>query len=95
MAVKGTKLDTNVFQMTIFFPKKKGIARQLRAPINSLNINKVSEYDNISFFFLRIGREILAPILSFCFSHAFELGIFSSIFKIAKVVIIFNVEINK
>ena len=56
MAVKGTKLDSNSFQMTIFFPKKKkGIARQLRAPVNSLNINKVSEYDNISFFFLRIG----------------------------------------
>ena len=90
MAVKDTKLDTSGFR-TIFFPKKKKeIAQQLRAPINSLNINNVSEYDNISSFFLRIGREILAPILSFCFSHAFELGIFSSIFKIAKVVIIFK-----
>ena len=91
MVVKGTKLDTNGFQMTIFFPKKKkGIARQLRAPINSLNINKVSKYDNIASLFLRIEWEIIAPILSFCFSHAFELGIFSSMFKIAKVVIIFK-----
>ena len=40
--------------------------------------------------FLRIGWEILAPILSFCFSHGFELEISSSIFKIAKVVIIFK-----
>ena len=29
--------------------------------------------------------EVLAPIPSLCFSHAFELGIFPSIFKIAKV----------
>ena len=35
-----------------------------------------------------MGREILAPILSLCFSHAFELGIFSSFFKIAKVMLI-------
>ena len=54
-----------------------------------MNINKVSEYDNIASLFLRIGWEILAPILSFCFSHAFELGVFSSIFKVTKVVIIF------
>ena len=40
--------------------------------------------------FLRIEWEILAPILSFCFSHAFEVGIFLSIFKIAKVVISFK-----
>ena len=70
--------------------KKKGIARQPRAPINSLNINKVSGYDNISSFFLRMGVEILAPILSLCFSHAFKWRIFSSIFKIAKVVPIFK-----
>ena len=37
-----------------------------------------------------MGGEILAPILSLCFSHAFELGIFPSIFKIAKVVPIFE-----
>ena len=58
--------------------------------INSLNINKASGYDIISFF-LRMGGEILAPILSLlCYSHAFELGIFPSIFKIAKVVPIFK-----
>ena len=37
-----------------------------------------------------MGGKILAPILSLCFSHAFELGIFPSIFKIAKVVPIFE-----
>ena len=38
-----------------------------------------------------MGGEILAPILSLlCYSHAFELGIFPSIFKIAKVVPIFK-----
>ena len=37
-----------------------------------------------------MGGEILAPILSLCFSHAFELGIFLSIFNIAKVVPIFK-----
>ena len=54
--------------------------------IYSLNINKASGYNNISSFFSRMGGEILAPILSLCFSHAFELGIFPSIFKIEKVV---------
>ena len=58
--------------------------------INSLNINKACGYDNISSFFLRMGGEILAPILSLCFSRAFDLGIFPSIFKIAKVVPIFK-----
>ena len=37
-----------------------------------------------------MGGEILAPILSLCFSSAFDLGIFPSIFKIAKVVPIFK-----
>ena len=37
-----------------------------------------------------MGGEILGPILSLCFSHAFELGIFPFIFKIAKVVPIFK-----
>ena len=34
--------------------------------------------------------EIFAPILSLCFSYAFELRIFSSIFKLAKAVPIFK-----
>ena len=57
---------------------------------NSLNINKASGYDNISSLFLQMGGEILAPILSLCFSHVFELGIFPSFFNIAKVVPIFK-----
>ena len=32
--------------------------------INSLNLHKAFGYDNISSFFLRLGNEILAPILS-------------------------------
>ena len=39
--------------------------------INSLNINKAFEYDNISSFFLGMGGEIFALIFSSCFSHAF------------------------
>ena len=58
--------------------------------INSININKACGYDNISSFFLRMGGEILAPILSLCFSRAFDLGIFPSIFKIAIAVPIFK-----
>ena len=95
MALKSTKLNTNGFQMATFFQKKKKkrIARQLqRAPINSLNINRVSGYDNISFFFLRVGGETLASILSLCFSYALESEIFSSILKIAKVVQFFEFE---
>ena len=53
-----------------FFSKKKGIARQLRPPIISLNIIKVSGYEIISSFFLPMGGEILAPILSLCCCHA-------------------------
>ena len=80
----------NGFQRQFFSEKKKGIALQPRAPINSLNVIEVSEYDNISSFFLQMEGEILAPILSFFFGHAFEWEIFPSIFKIAKVVPIFE-----
>ena len=58
--------------------------------INSLNMNKASGYDNIFFFLFTNRRKILAPILSLCFSQAFELGTFPFIFKIAKVVLIFR-----
>ena len=57
--------------------------------INSLNLHKASGYD-ISSFFLRLGNEILAPILSVYFGVVFELGFFSQIFKTAKVVPIFK-----
>ena len=54
--------------------------------INSLNLHKASGYDNISSFFLRLGNEILAPILSVYFGVVFELGFLPQIFKTAKVV---------
>ena len=56
---------------------------------NSLNLHKAFGYDNISFF-LRLGNEILAPILSVYFGLVFELGFFLQIFKTAKVVPIFK-----
>ena len=49
--------------------------------INSLNHNKACGYDNISSYFLCLGAEILAPILSVCFKLALELGIFPQTFK--------------
>ena len=58
--------------------------------INSLNLHKAFGYDNISSFFLRLGNEILAPILSIHFGVVFELGFFLQIFKTAKVVPIFK-----
>ena len=42
------------------------------------------------FFLLRLGNEILAPILSFYFGPVFEFGIFTQIFKTAKVAPIFK-----
>ena len=54
-----------------------------------LSIHKTSGYDNISFF-LRLGNEILAPILSVYFGVMFELGFFPQILKTAKVVPIFK-----
>ena len=41
-------------------------------------------------YFLRLGNEILAPILSLLFLHVFELGYFPQIFKIAKVIPVFK-----
>ena len=58
--------------------------------INSLNPHKASGYDNISAYFLRFGNKVLAPILTAYFTWAFEKGIFSCTFKIAKVVPIFK-----
>ena len=54
--------------------------------INSLKIRKASGCYNISSFFLRIGNEVLAPILSIYFGLVFELGSFPHIFKTAKVI---------
>ena len=54
--------------------------------IRSLNIHKASGYDNISSFFLRLGGQVLAPILSVYFGYALEHGIFPHIFKTAKVI---------
>ena len=58
--------------------------------INSLNPHTASGYDNISAYFLRLGNEVLAPILTAYFTWAFEKGIFPSTFKTAKVVPIFK-----
>ena len=58
--------------------------------ICSLNIHKASGYDNISSFFLGLGGEVLAPILSVYFSYALEHGIFPNIFKTAKVIPLFK-----
>ena len=58
--------------------------------INSLNPNTASGYDNISAYFLRLGNEVLALILTAYFTWAFEKGIFPCTFKTAKVVPIFK-----
>ena len=58
--------------------------------IRSLNIHKASGNDNVSSFFLRLGGEVLAPILSVYFGYALEHGIFPNIFKTAKVIPLFK-----
>ena len=50
--------------------------------IRSLNIHKARGYDIISFFFLRVGGEVLAPILSVYFGYALEHGIFLNLFPV-------------
>ena len=58
--------------------------------INSLNSHKAQGHDNITSPFLRLGSEVLAPILAQFFSHVFELGYFPQIFKTAKVIPVFK-----
>ena len=58
--------------------------------IRSLIIHKTSDNDNISSFFLCLGGEVLAPILSVYFGYALEHGIFPDIFKTAKVFPLFK-----
>ena len=58
--------------------------------INSLNPHKASGYDNISAYFLRLGNEVFAPILTAYFTRAFEKEIFPCTFKTVKVVPIFK-----
>ena len=57
--------------------------------IKSLYPNTATGYDYISSFLLRLGGDVLAPKLSQYFSTALEFGIFSQIFKTAKVIPIF------
>lgn len=54
--------------------------------IQTLNIGKASGNDDIPSYFLRLGNEVLSPILSHYFAYCFNLGIFPQIFKTAKVV---------
>ena len=63
--------------------------------IDSLDTSKACGHDNIPPYFLRVGSEILAPILALLFSYVFELGIFPKVFKTAKVVPIFKSGNNK
>ena len=58
--------------------------------IHSLNIDKASGNDDISFFFLRLGGKVLAPILSVYFGYALEHRIFPDIFKTAKIIPLFK-----
>ena len=58
--------------------------------INSLNLHKASGHDDIPSFFLRLGNEVLAPVLSVYFGLAFDIGHFPQIFKTAKVIPIFK-----
>ena len=51
--------------------------------INSLNPHKACGFDSISAAFLQLGNEVLAPVLSYYFSCAFELGVFPHYFKTA------------
>ena len=58
--------------------------------INFLNPHKACGFDSISAAFLQLGNEVLAPVLSYYFSCAFELGVFPNYFKTAKVISIFK-----
>ena len=58
--------------------------------INTLNPHKACGHDNISPFFLRLGSEVLALILSQLYFHVFKLGYFPQILKTAKIMPIFK-----
>ena len=60
--------------------------------MNSRNLHKASGFDNTSF--LRLGNEILAPILSFYFGPVFKLGIFPKFLKLPKLCQILNLVTN-
>ena len=55
----------NSVSQSIFLQTQK--SNEIVNIICSLNIYKVSDDDNISSFFLRLGGEVLAPILSVYF----------------------------
>ena len=56
---------------------------------NSLNLCKSVGHDNISYF-LRIGSDILAPVLCYFIDNAFRLGIFLQSCKKAKLILLFK-----
>ena len=58
--------------------------------MNSLNPCKACGFANISATFLQLGNEVLAPVLSYYFSCAFEQGVFPNYFKTTKVIPIFK-----
>ena len=58
--------------------------------IKTLDHNKASGVDDISSFFLILGAEVLAPVLSLYFGAAIDLGVFPHKFKTAKVIPMFK-----
>ena len=58
--------------------------------INTLNLHKSVGHDNISSYYLRIGSDILAPVLCYFIDNAFRLGIFPQSCKKAKIIPLFK-----
>ena len=65
--------------------------------IDSLNLSKAVDHDNIAPYFLRVASKILAPALCYFFDTAIQFGVFPRNCKIAKIIPLFKVgkkEVN-
>ena len=70
------------FHPTYFF--------EVKQQISSLKNKKSCGHDNISAFFIVVGAQVLANLLSYLFNSAFQFGMFPLCLKTAKVIPIFK-----
>ena len=82
-------LKNSVSQTIVFDPPNPN---EIYCSINALNLNKACGYDNIAAHFLRLGNDVLSPMLATYFGMVFERGVFPKFFKIANVIPLYKTD---
>ena len=78
----------NRIRSSIFMEPSR--VNEVKTLINSLNLRKTVKHDNMSSYYLRMGSDILAPVLCYFIDIAFRLGKFPQSCNKAKIIPLFK-----